>query len=245
MRPLNCSVISGSDNQNINGSKIDTSQLSAASFQAYFGDTQAAGTLQLQGSNDPCAFGNLAVNFTPTNWTNIPTSGIQIGSATVTSGASVLCLLPVICYRWLRATWTTTGTGTQTIVPRADVSGNLNNTYFLLQDAASAHLYYVWFNINSAGVDPLIAGRTGVPITGATNVSAATLGTSIASAIAALNGTNSFTATGTTTVTVTNKVAGPFVPMTDGAVPTGFTFATTAGGNSTINVNLNAAGSSR
>lgn len=242
MRNLNYTVLSAADNQNTNGTKIDANQLVSASFQAYFGDTQAAGTLQLQASNDPCAFGNLAVDFTPTNWTNVPTSGIQVGSATIASGASALLFVPQCSFRWLRTTYTSTATGTQTVALVADVSGSLNSKYFLLQDQASANLYYVWFNINSAGVDPLIAGRTAVPITGATNASAATLGTAVALAVAALNSTNSFTTSGTSTVTITNKTAGPFVPMTDGAAPTGFTFAVTAGGKTTINVNINALG---
>ncbi len=111
----------------------------------------------------------------------------------------------------------------------AGVASNLNNTYFLLSDASSAHLYYVWFNVSSIGTDPLIAGRTAVPITIVAGDTAATIGTALASAIAALNSTNSFTTSGTTTVTVTNKTAGPFTPIADGTPPTGFTFAVTTG----------------
>jgi len=134
---------------------------------------------------------------------------------------------------------TVSNIGIQTIGLVADVSGSLNNTYFLLNDANNVHKYYVWFNINSAGTDPAIPGRTGVPITGATNASAATLGGAVATAIAALNSTNSFTTSGTTTVTVTNKVAGPSTAMVDGAAPTGFTFTQTAGlGAQTVALNL-------
>lgn len=366
MKNVNCIALSGSDNQNGSGAGIDSNQLVSASFQAVFGDAQAAGTFKLQASNDKynARYNYPEGNFTPTNWTDIPNQ-----SATIASGASALLTIPNMCYRWIRATYTSTATGAQTIAPIADtgvleafivtapstaaatqadyivISGttgvktalwldidaagtvptgaayvaatnkikvsiitggtatangtilqaaaastvgytavdnmdgtvtytqtlvgpctaparhnaddsgngsfvisaptlgvvsNLNSTYFLLQDEASVHSYYVWMNVNSQGVDPLIAGRTAVPIAIAAGASAATIGTALASAIAALNSSNSFTTSGTTTVTVTNKTAGPFVPMTDGTAPTHFTFAVTAGGSSTIVVNMNA-----
>lgn len=124
--------------------------------------------------------------------------------------------------------------GVQTVALVADTSGSLNSTYFLLNDALNVHKYYVWFNINSAGVDPAVAGRTGVPIAGATNASAATLGAAVAVAVAALNSTASFTATGTSTVMITNKVTGTFTPMIDGSSATGFTFAVTGSAGTTI-----------
>lgn len=251
MRNLNSVILSGADNQNVNGSQIDSNQLLSASFQAVFGDTQAAGTFKAQGSNDFCNYGNLAADFTVTNWTDIPTSGIQVGSATISSGASALLFLPNICYRWLRAIFTTTGIGTQTVAPIADtgafqsqtittvadVAGSLNNKYLLLSSVdlvtKAQKDFYIWFNINSAGTDPLIAGRTAIPITGATNVSANTLATSIRSALNAL--TNDFTATGSNAAVVVSSVAfGPVPPAADGAAPTGFTF-----GSATLGITSN------
>lgn len=123
--------------------------------------------------------------------------------------------------------------GAQTVGLVADVSGSLNSTYFLLNDA-QGNKFYVWFNINSAGVDPAIAGRTAIPVTGATNVTAATLGAAMAIAIAAANGAASFTTSGTSTVTITNKVKGSFTPAVDGAAATGFTFAVTSASNGTV-----------
>jgi hypothetical protein len=224
-------------NLNTTSIAIDASQLIGGSFLASFSDTQATGTFTIQASNDlgtPYVLGLP----NPTNWQLIPNM-----TASITSGASSL-LLPWAnngAYRWLRATYTSTLAGVQTIALVADVAGSLNSTYFLLQDEASVHKYYVWFNINSAGVDPAIPGRTGVPITGATGASAATLGTAVASAIGALNSSASFTTSGTSTVTVTNKTAGPYVAMTDGAAPTHFTFAVTSG-TGTVTVNMNAVG---
>lgn len=208
----------------INGTAINSSSMDYCSCQGTVTGT-IAGALKLQGSNDLV----LAGAGTPVNWTDINGATVTISSATSSfvNGASN----PIfqLSYMWIRSVWTPTSVGTQTVTTVADVSGSLNSTYFLLEDAGGAHKYYVWFNINSAGVDPLIAGRTAVPITGATNVSANTLATSIGSAVAALNGTNSFT-TGVSTnvVTITNKVVGQFTPATDGAAPTGFAFATTA-----------------
>lgn len=231
MRNTPVNILSAADNQNTNGTAINSNQLVSASFQAIFGDTQAAGTLKLQASNDY----ELSPSFSPSNWTDIPNQ-----SASITSGVSALLTIASMSYQWIRAVYTTTATGAQTVHPVADVAGSLNSKYFLLQDEASAHLYYVWINVNSAGVDPAIAGRTGVPIAVATGATAGTIGTAIASAVAALNGSASFSTSGTTTVTITNLTAGPFVPITDGAAPTGFTFAVTAGGKTTINVRMNA-----
>lgn len=66
----------------------------------------------------------------------------------------------------------------------ADSSGSLNSTYFTFNSAADLKGFYVWFNINSAGVDPAPAGRTGIAVAGATGATAATLATA---AIAAIN----------------------------------------------------------
>lgn len=134
--------------------------------------------------------------------------------------------------------------GVQTVALVADSSGSLNSTYFLLNDANNSHLYYVWFSINNAGVDPAVPGRTGVKISGSTNAAAATLGGVMATAIAALNSTNSFTTSGTSTVTITDKISGPLTPAVDGVAATGFTFAVTAGlGIQTIALNLRPASS--
>lgn len=132
----------------------------------------------------------------------------------------------------------TISVGVQTIVFKADSSGNLNSKYFLLNGPNNTDLYYVWFNINSAGVDPAIAGRTGIRVSGATNVTAATLG---AAAVTAINAAASadFTATGTTTVTLTNTAIGPFTAAVDGTAGTTFTFAVTQGSSGTVATPVN------
>jgi hypothetical protein len=130
--------------------------------------------------------------------------------------------------------------GIQTVKFRADSGGNLNNTYFLLYDA-QGNEYYVWFNINSAGTDPMVPGATGIQITGATGASATTLGGAAATAIQAVNSGGSFTASNSSgTVTITNVVGGTFKVAVDSvAAPTSFTFQVTGGlGNKFTPINL-------
>lgn len=115
----------------------------------------------------------------------------------------------------------------------ADSAGSLNSTYFTFGSAGDAHLYYVWFNINSAGVDPAPAGRTGIAVAGATNASAATLATAAIAAVNAL----------TTTVTpyvvasagtsghmiLTNVQYGDSTDAANGTASPGFTYSITQG----------------
>lgn len=360
MRNVCTTIISAAvDNQNQTSSAIDANQLVSGSFQAYFSDATAAGTLKIQACNDTPA--QTAAAPGPVNWVDIPNQ-----SSAITSGASALLTIASMAYKWVRAIYTSTATGAQTVAPIADtgrkqvqtvttvadvagslnstyfllssvntstkaqknfylwldngsgvdpavpsrtaihvtysnddtanaiatairsalnaltgdfvatganaaviitdvafgpvtaaadgsaatgftfgaitagIASNLNNRYFLLQDASSAHSYYVWMNVDTIGTDPSVAGRTGAAIAFSSGATAAAIGTVIASVVAALNATNSFTTSGTTTVTITNKVAGPYVPASDGTATTGFTFAATAGGTGTITVNMNA-----
>jgi hypothetical protein len=228
MKQLEAQILSANNYTTTNGSVLDCSNVVAISAQVICTGTPTL-TVKLQASNDPLLD-------TVTNWTDISSATVNMSSAT----ASLIAKLDV-CYHAIRAVSTPTGAGAQTIVVAADVAGSLNSKYFLLNDGTNANKYYVWFNVNSAGVDPAIAGRTAVPIALATGDSAATVGTAVASAIAALNSTNSFTTSGTTTVTVTNKVAGPFVPMSNGTASPGFTFAVTAPTGTTV-VNIKTIG---
>lgn len=232
MRRVNKNVLSAGDSVNTNGNTIDTNQIISASFQARFGDSNAAGTIKLQASNDttPEGYDAQQAGFEPSHWVDIPNQ-----SASITSGASALLAVAQCAYRWMRAVYTSTATGVQTVAPVADVAGSLNSKYFLLNSANAGTAYYVWMNVNSAGVDPMVAGRTGVEIAVATGATAGTIGTSIATAVDALA---NFAATGTTTVTITNSTSGPFIPITDGVAATHFTFAITAGGTTTIDVDM-------
>lgn len=123
------------------------------------------------------------------------------------------------------------GEGTKeagTVTAIADTAGSLNSKFFLLASAYDRRLYYVWYDVNSAGVDPAVAGRTGVKISVATNATAAQVATATASALDALA---DFVATpASAIVTVTNATGGPATDTVDGSAPTGFTFLTTTQG---------------
>lgn len=104
----------------------------------------------------------------------------------------------------------------------ADVAGSLNSKYFLLDSPTTD--YYVWYNINAAGVDPLVPGRTGVMVAGATGATANTLATATAAAIDPLA---AFSATAlAAVVTITDAAAGDVPDTSDGTAATGFTFST-------------------
>jgi hypothetical protein len=86
--------------------KISPAQWIQLSFLSYFSENTAAGTIQIQFSNDPLA-GQSEENFVPLNWANVPGS---IATATVVAGASVAVYLPEnFCGRWYRIVFTRTG----------------------------------------------------------------------------------------------------------------------------------------
>lgn len=110
MRNVCVNVLSQNDTGSHTGSKIDANQLISASFHTYFGDASANGTVKIQASNDPCPYGNLALDFTPTNWVDIPNA-----SATITLGSSALITIAQMSYRWLRVVYTRSSGGSTTI----------------------------------------------------------------------------------------------------------------------------------
>ncbi len=116
-----------------------------------------------------------------------PAAGLGTFSYTVTTtGLYTLEFKSFLPYQpSVSAPQTTNPSGEVTDVTfAADSSGSRNNTYFTFNAASDAYGYYVWFNINGAGVDPAVAGRTGIQVAGATDATAATLATA---AIAAIN----------------------------------------------------------
>jgi hypothetical protein len=71
-----------------------------------------------------------------------------------------------------------------TVTCGADTAGSLNNKYFTFNTPAAA--YYCWLNVNSAGVDPAVANKTGVEVAIATGATASDVATAVAAAIDAL-----------------------------------------------------------
>lgn len=212
--------------------------------KAYINDTftgSPAGVLKLQVTNgDP----SQSVD----QWVDVA------GGSVAVSGAGSFGIPKVdIKGRWIRSVYNSTSFGAQTIlmpsdsgvdqisqiVAVADVSGNLNSKYFNISSVNSVSKaqkdFYVWFNINSAGVDPLVANRTGVVVSAATNATANTIASGIATALALL--TQDFGATpSTNTVTVTNVNPGLVTVAANGTASPAFTITTpTPGVNSSIN----------
>lgn len=100
--------------------------------------------------------------------------------------------------------------------PIADVGGSLNNKYFTLYSTTVG--YYIWFNVNGAGADPLVGGMTGIAVPIATSASVVNIISAIASAMVGYP----FTITTTSTsIVFKNDVAGITTPGVD--VNTGFT----------------------
>lgn len=46
----------------------------------------------------------------------------------------------------------------------SDISGSLNSKYFLLNSGNNENKYYVWYDVDATGTDPLIADRIGVKV---------------------------------------------------------------------------------
>lgn len=109
-----------------------------------------------------------------------------------------------------------------------DVQGaasNLNSTYFLLDSPTTD--YYVWFDVDGFGSDPMISGRTAIPVA----ISAGDAANAVASAMATeINGVAEFNAGAVgALVTVTGQAPGDTPDIAD--VDTGFTFSVSAQGS--------------
>lgn len=110
--------------------------------------------------------------------------------------------------------------GTATIAPVADVSGSLAGTYFMLYDSYG-NSFCIWFSVSGVGSQPNLGpaaafGQRGLQYVQqsiVTNDTAATIGADLVITIENLNsgisGVKSFTASGTTTVTVVSTALQP------------------------------------
>lgn len=123
--------------------------------------------------------------------------------------------------------------GTVTVAPVADVSGSLASTWFSLYDAYG-NTFIIWFSVSGVGSAPVGVPGILVQQTISSGATAAQIGAALVLTISNLPsgiaGVNSFTASGTTTVTIVNTSTNPYeLPgaPADGLIPTGFTFAWT------------------
>ena len=130
--------------------------------------------------------------------------------------------------------------GAATIAPVADSSGSLASTYFMLYDSYG-NSFCIWFSVSGVGSPPNLgpalspaqqaAGARGlyyVQQSISTNNSAATIGADLVITIenlpSGINGTFAFTASGTSTVTVTSTLNAPLAGIPQdgsGTIPAG------------------------
>jgi len=117
----------------------------------------------------------------------------------------------------------------QKVTCKADVSSDLDGSYFWIYKPSPLVKYYVWLSEGGNGTDPAIDGATGFEVDYDENDS----GTVIASKIAAvINADANFAAVSDgNVVTITNDAFGYVIPPRDGAVPTGFAFEVTVQGS--------------
>jgi hypothetical protein len=124
----------------------------------------------------------------------------------------------------------------QAITCVADVSGSLNNDWFKLYYYDSNYDLisdYVWFNVNSAGVDPDPVGyATGHVVALATNATAAQVATALAAVLDAIDGINSATVDpdNSAKVLMVHYNFGDATAADNGTASPGFTFAETVEG---------------
>lgn len=124
--------------------------------------------------------------------------------------------------------------GTVTVAPVADTAGSLASTWFSLFDSYG-NTFIIWFSVSGVGAAPKGVSGTLVQQSISSGDTAATIGADLVLTIenlpSGIAGVFSFTASGTTTVTVVSTQANPHGPLPgapqDGLIPTGFTFAQT------------------
>lgn len=69
------------------------------------------------------------------------------------------------------------------VVAKADVSGSLNNKYFVVHVPSTQAKHYFWFNVNSLGIDPAVPNAVGHVIALATSATAAAVATATAAVL--------------------------------------------------------------
>ncbi len=154
----------------------------------------------------------------PGNWVDLAGAAISVSAG---SPDTLYFDLNQLSASWIRLAYTNTFIESVDIATVADSSGSLNNKYFLI-NGSDGDNWYVWFNINSAGTDPALPGRTAIPVAGATNASANTLATAIRAALGACTSLDNIG--GATNHVLADQSEPGSGSIVDGAAPTGFTF---------------------
>jgi hypothetical protein len=103
--------------------------------------------------------------------------------------------------------------------------------YFYVSSSANARQYYVWFQLNGVGADPMpIANRIGVKVPLTTGQTAAQVATAIEAALQALPNDDFSVSQSSNVLTVTNTSAGTCTPPSNQNVSAPFAIAVTQNG---------------
>ena len=97
------------------------------------------------------------------------------------------------------------------------VSGN----YFLINSAIDTVQYYVWFNVDGSGGDPLLGGKTGIPVAVSSSANALTIASSTKTAIGLVSNFTTNSLSGNT-FTIENTNVGTSTNATVGTMPVSF-----------------------
>lgn len=165
-----------------------------------------------------------------------PFSGLGTAQATiVTAGIYTLQFKSFLPYLASGVNQTTAvANNVVNVTAAADSSGSKNSTWWSFNSAGDAYSYYVWYNINSAGVDPAPAGYTaGIAVAGATGATAATLATATIAAINASAAASYVTASAGTSghLILTNVQYGSLTAAANGTASYGASFSVTQAGS--------------
>jgi hypothetical protein len=114
MRNVPVNMINAVDTVTQTGPHVFVGEVVSASFTSIFGDTTAAGTVQIQISNIP-PVGDPS-KFVPPNssFSNYPGA-----SSTITAGVGSAIVLTTLCSQYVRAVFTYTSGGSSTVVVNA------------------------------------------------------------------------------------------------------------------------------
>jgi hypothetical protein len=114
MRNVPVQILNMADTGSKTGLAFETQQIYSASFCPIFGDTSAAGTVKIQGSNDS-PVGPIA-QFIPTNWNDIPNA-----TSLIVAGLGPAIIVQTLNFQFIRAVFTSTNSGNTTIVVNASL----------------------------------------------------------------------------------------------------------------------------
>lgn len=156
-------AISGDMSASIPGRAINVQFLDNISVQANasYDSVAPQGTVIISGSNDHAEYLGTVTN--EGNWVEldtIPYAGID---------GSFFKSLPALGVSFIQVRYTSTYGNTMDVTTTGNAAGVLNNKYFFINAVPGAFpdptaSFYVWYNSDGTGTDPMVADRTGIEV---------------------------------------------------------------------------------